>query len=45
MPEWKITYATIGIAEFYAENINECVNITNRDKREGEEILKIELKK
>lgn len=45
MPEWSITYATIRTTEFYATNINEVVDIAKRGKREGEEILKMELKK
>lgn len=45
MPEWKITYATIRTVKFHAENINEAADIAKRGKKEGEEIVKIELKK
>lgn len=45
MPGWIITYAISRTAEFYAENINEAMDIAKRGKRKDEEIVKIELEK
>ncbi|MHC1623466.1 MAG: hypothetical protein ACXQTR_02605 [Candidatus Methanospirareceae archaeon] len=43
--KWEITYAVERIAEYNADNINDAVKMAEQEKRPGERIVSIKIKR